>query len=322
MRDEAGFDAMTIDAIAAERKIPRATLYAAMRGARIPTVPVLAALVRAWNGDPGHWLRFRSETEAEIENLRLSRKGPPGADAVRSVDFRRHGIARGEGEMEWIKKLVAEVMEDASVSGSSSNSADSDQSPHASEGLLSREERRQLLEELHWKVDRLIVDGVDETEQRAAMGVAQQLQDRPGATILYVKNEEQLRALLRTIGPLLESINLEIKVKKGGMTRREVMALLDGMSPDAVSERLISGGFGDDAAAVWQYLRFRAGRPGYRDLALATDLSFYKVRDVLHANRPGRGAMEKVARELFDRIAGVDDRRRTQLTDGQSPADN
>lgn len=70
LRDQAGFEAKTIDAIAAENYIPRSTLYAAMRGKRIPTVPVLAALVQAWNGDPVKWLAFRTETEQEVERLR------------------------------------------------------------------------------------------------------------------------------------------------------------------------------------------------------------------------------------------------------------
>ncbi|WP_055566391.1 hypothetical protein [Streptomyces atriruber] len=43
-----------------------------MRGQRIPTVPVLAALVRAWGGDEGWWLRFRTATEEELERERLA----------------------------------------------------------------------------------------------------------------------------------------------------------------------------------------------------------------------------------------------------------
>ncbi|MFJ4031522.1 hypothetical protein [Streptomyces griseoluteus] len=73
MRDSAGFDAPTIDNIAAKAGIPRSTLFAAMRGTRIPTVPVLAALVRAWNGNEKEWLKLRSQTEQEIEQLRRRR---------------------------------------------------------------------------------------------------------------------------------------------------------------------------------------------------------------------------------------------------------
>lgn len=51
--------------------MPRVTLYAALRGQRIPTIPVLAVLVRAWGGDEKHWLSFRTETEQEIERERL-----------------------------------------------------------------------------------------------------------------------------------------------------------------------------------------------------------------------------------------------------------
>lgn len=70
LKDEASFDAPTIDMIAARSKIPRSTLYAAMGGKRIPSIPVLAALVRAWNGDEVEWQTRRSDTEAELEVLR------------------------------------------------------------------------------------------------------------------------------------------------------------------------------------------------------------------------------------------------------------
>ncbi len=73
LRDSAGFDAPTIDNIAAKAGIPRSTLFAAMRGTRIPTVPVLAALVRAWNGNEKEWLKLRSQTEQELEQLRRRR---------------------------------------------------------------------------------------------------------------------------------------------------------------------------------------------------------------------------------------------------------
>jgi transcriptional regulator with XRE-family HTH domain len=71
LRDEAGFDALPVDVIAVRTGIPRATLYHAMRGTRVPTLPVLAALVRAWGGDEAEWVRFRSEVEDELERRRL-----------------------------------------------------------------------------------------------------------------------------------------------------------------------------------------------------------------------------------------------------------
>lgn len=90
LRDEAGFNAKRIDFIAAESGIPRATLFAAMRGQRIPTVPVLAALVTAWNGVPVQWLEFRTSTEKEIEQLRLERKAT-SAEIVPRPDTTRDG---------------------------------------------------------------------------------------------------------------------------------------------------------------------------------------------------------------------------------------
>ncbi|MGW6026952.1 hypothetical protein [Streptomyces sp. NPDC055099] len=71
LRDDAGFGAKTIHAIAAENNMPRSTLHAALRGERIPTVPVLAALVRAWGGDEAQWMRKRTLVEDELERQRL-----------------------------------------------------------------------------------------------------------------------------------------------------------------------------------------------------------------------------------------------------------
>ncbi|WP_443059998.1 helix-turn-helix domain-containing protein [Streptomyces sp. NBC_00467] len=93
LRDEAGFDAKTIASIAAENHIPKSTLHAALRGERIPTVPVLAALVRAWGGDPTVWLKRRTQAEAEIECLggpaeragRAKATGPGPADRRREA---------------------------------------------------------------------------------------------------------------------------------------------------------------------------------------------------------------------------------------------
>ncbi|MFJ6861513.1 hypothetical protein [Streptomyces werraensis] len=78
LRAEAGFDAKTIDAIAAENYMPRSTLYAAMSGRRLPTVPVLAALVRAWGGNETEWLMLRLDTENALERLRLAAQQAKG----------------------------------------------------------------------------------------------------------------------------------------------------------------------------------------------------------------------------------------------------
>ena len=72
LRDEAGFDAPTVDSIAAKHHIPRSTLYAALRGRRVPTRPILAALVNSWGGDPAEWLSKRASVEAELEAMRPS----------------------------------------------------------------------------------------------------------------------------------------------------------------------------------------------------------------------------------------------------------
>ncbi|MFF5968265.1 helix-turn-helix domain-containing protein [Streptomyces collinus] len=95
LRDKAGFEAKTINAIAAETNIAKSTLYAAMRGTRMPTVPVLAALVRAWNGDPEEWLVRRTETEQEIERLRThsAERGQPRPELDRAMKALGAGLA-------------------------------------------------------------------------------------------------------------------------------------------------------------------------------------------------------------------------------------
>ncbi|WP_399879988.1 helix-turn-helix domain-containing protein [Streptomyces sp. BBFR51] len=77
LRDQAGFNAKSVEAIAAENHMPKSTLYAAMRGERIPTLPVLEALVRAWNGNEAEWTKRRTETEDEVERLRLAKLKAP-----------------------------------------------------------------------------------------------------------------------------------------------------------------------------------------------------------------------------------------------------
>jgi transcriptional regulator with XRE-family HTH domain len=96
LRDDAGFDAKTIHAIAAENNMPRSTLHAALRGERIPTVPVLAALVRAWGGNEAEWMRKRTRIEDEIERLRLLETDSIRHEYRREVlDLRRHSRDAG-----------------------------------------------------------------------------------------------------------------------------------------------------------------------------------------------------------------------------------
>ncbi|MFD3511286.1 hypothetical protein [Nocardia sp. NPDC058666] len=58
-----GANAPSVDQISAEEGLPRSTLYAALRGDRIPSEKVVATLVRAWGGDESHWLRRRSDLQ-------------------------------------------------------------------------------------------------------------------------------------------------------------------------------------------------------------------------------------------------------------------
>ncbi|MER7983788.1 hypothetical protein [Streptomyces sp. NPDC095817] len=123
LRDEAGFDAKSIDSIAAGNHIPRSTLYAALRGERIPTVPVLGALVRAWGGDEVEWRKLRTETETLAERARLQSARPKGRELT-AVEVEQ-SIARGKriatdimgrvGNVQMQKALMEVARNDAAV---------------------------------------------------------------------------------------------------------------------------------------------------------------------------------------------------------------
>lgn len=70
LRDQRGAAAPSIDQISVQQRVPRSTLYAALRGDRIPTRDVLAIIVNAWDGDEAEWMARRSQTEGELERAR------------------------------------------------------------------------------------------------------------------------------------------------------------------------------------------------------------------------------------------------------------
>jgi DNA-binding SARP family transcriptional activator/transcriptional regulator with XRE-family HTH domain len=71
LRHRMGPTAPTIDQISAKERVPRSTLYAALSGTRAPTEDVLAALVRAWGGDPAEWSAKRADVVQAIGLRRL-----------------------------------------------------------------------------------------------------------------------------------------------------------------------------------------------------------------------------------------------------------
>ena len=66
LRDRLGASAPSIDEISSRENIPRSTLYAALRGQRLPSREVVAALARSWGGDDTEWLAKRSAAESEV----------------------------------------------------------------------------------------------------------------------------------------------------------------------------------------------------------------------------------------------------------------
>ncbi|MGW7533310.1 hypothetical protein [Amycolatopsis sp. NPDC054798] len=56
LRATLGRDAPTVDQISAAEKIPRSTLYAALKGTRLPSRETVAAFAHAWGGDEAEWV--------------------------------------------------------------------------------------------------------------------------------------------------------------------------------------------------------------------------------------------------------------------------
>jgi CRP-like cAMP-binding protein/AraC-like DNA-binding protein len=68
LRDQMGSGAPSVDEISEREGIPRSTLYAALRGDRLPRREVVAAIARSWGADEAEWLSERSKVESELAN--------------------------------------------------------------------------------------------------------------------------------------------------------------------------------------------------------------------------------------------------------------
>lgn len=68
LRDQLGGDAPGVDEVSEREGVPRTTIYAALRGERLPRRDVVAALARSWGGDEQEWLRRRREVEALLSS--------------------------------------------------------------------------------------------------------------------------------------------------------------------------------------------------------------------------------------------------------------
>ncbi|WP_253887773.1 cyclic nucleotide-binding domain-containing protein [Actinokineospora diospyrosa] len=66
LQDAAGARTRSVGEIGARTGIPRSTLYAALRGDRLPRREVVAALAREWGGDEARWLAKRAEIEQAL----------------------------------------------------------------------------------------------------------------------------------------------------------------------------------------------------------------------------------------------------------------
>lgn len=66
LRASKGRDALSIDQISSAEQIPRSTLYTALKGDRLPSAEVVAALARAWGGDEAVWVAKRSALQDTI----------------------------------------------------------------------------------------------------------------------------------------------------------------------------------------------------------------------------------------------------------------
>jgi CRP/FNR family cyclic AMP-dependent transcriptional regulator len=96
LRDRMGSTAPTVDQISVRENIPRSTLYAALRGDRLPRREVVAALARCWGADEAEWLDKRSELERQLASASsLPESDPSGAGTLspESLDLLRNAGA-------------------------------------------------------------------------------------------------------------------------------------------------------------------------------------------------------------------------------------
>lgn len=70
LRATLGRNAPTVDQISANEQIPRSTLYAALRGTRLPSRETVGAFARAWGGDEAEWLAKRIALEDQMAERR------------------------------------------------------------------------------------------------------------------------------------------------------------------------------------------------------------------------------------------------------------
>jgi transcriptional regulator with XRE-family HTH domain len=273
LRDEAGFDAPTVTNIAAKNHIPRSTLHAAMRGKRIPSLPVLAALVRSWSGDEGEWARRRTETEQEIERLRLQAASVQNGDdsklrrmtPVLSLEQQKAAVAEfkrrlaRESDPEWQEQLnkmqlaFEETREEAPDPARGASRSDGNEL-----------ERPEHLEAAWEELKKAVGDKAARAESWCDQDASEQEQ--------------------KQIERLLELRHASTPPDDGSEERHQTETELTGEI---------------DPAALWRMRRAQAGNPTIRQLASDTGLTFQRVSEVLRG-RAHEGSV--VERKVLDAL--------------------
>ncbi len=85
LRERMGPTAPDPAQIAKKTNTPRATLYAALRGQRVPTRDVLATLVKEWGGNLQEWMARRSKVERQMALIRQPRKPKTSLPQLSSI---------------------------------------------------------------------------------------------------------------------------------------------------------------------------------------------------------------------------------------------
>lgn len=325
LRDRAGFDAKTIDAIAAENNIPRSTLYAAMSGKRMPTVPVLAALVRAWNGDPEEWLVHRTRTEQEIERLRQQEQRLTGRDQLTQLAARRREILDQEATSSWIAEYAEdrdparaeEAMQEAlaerqrHVEQEIARLREWDREVRRDESIRTEPSPSELAEGdkeavLEQAVEELLRHGERWDREERATPAAQAISSKPSP-----EQTARIEELRLKYAELIESLNADV-LNAPQPGARHFVALTSAepsqrelevrrWSNEEVLYRLTVGEE-DEVAGMWSALRRRAGAPTVRTISRHTGVPSTSVADLLKGHRGPRGlCSETVLRFLLAR---------------------
>ncbi|MGW2447956.1 hypothetical protein [Streptomyces sp. NPDC001675] len=283
LRDTAGFGAPTIKQIASLHHIPRSTLYAAMRGQRIPMVPVLAALVRSWGGDETYWMSLRTRTETEIEKNRRQQTELEKSDSHETAE-RHEDTTSAETRHEHLQELLRRPTEGVAHQLASIPAEDELTRNLLTQMRRDSERKRQELKPL---IAELLPDAV---KQQTTGTHPRQATPRPDADPALADVRERDKPKDSEQDPDAWDLQEQRFLPLMPQWLETVRTTLDADGP----------------ASRWQRMRDSAGQPSIRELATSTGLSFTTISELLYGTADHTKAADRLLLDLEERAKSID----------------